>query len=357
VEAPKQVTIDRSLEPHSTNRQSRPNSKLAHQNNDPFRNPSHSREYSPDFCSSDDDHVLPINLQPPRPKTNTDVGILPSITPRKKSGSNRPPTANRPVSLISIEDPSRLKPFGKPHVQRPPSVNNNYAILTTSRSNTSLSLTSRQWNENRSTQVYSSQKKDRPKSRNDKKYVYDSDISPSSEIGDASSDTDGDIPQTSRQTYLKGNGNTKPVPKLAQPVYSDSQSDSYLTTNEQPTLPSRATLIEPKHETHESWTSSNNTKPLVVRICTLFQRHSVKIVNNTSMKDLINIIWNETKFDRERYTKDSHVLLLFNHRLQIFVENDPSALVKDFLSLSPVSHSTTIRGQAPLEPSISLFGK
>ena len=79
------------------------------------------------------------------------------------------------------------------------------------------------------------------------------------------------------------------------------------------------------------------TSSSCINVRSLCQSHSVKINNNTTMQELINIIWREARFDKERYTRDSHILLLFNHRLHIFIEADPNALVTDFLSLSPSS--------------------
>ncbi|CAF4846362.1 unnamed protein product, partial [Rotaria socialis] len=84
-----------------------------------------------------------------------------------------------------------------------------------------------------------------------------------------------------------------------------------------------------------STASMEYSRLLIVRIRSLCKIYCLNIPHNSTIKDLVNVIWDEIPFEEERYTMDSHVLLLFNHRLHIFIESNPSELVKDFLQLSP----------------------
>ncbi|CAF1078389.1 unnamed protein product [Didymodactylos carnosus] len=272
-------------------------------------------------------------------KNKMDPGS-PFIKSSRRSVSNKQTPSDCFVPLQPKEDPPRLKIIDQPHGQRLPSVNN-YDIFTTPRSDTNqlhYNPTLRQSNENRSTKVYSSPKTHPSKSCKDEEHAYDSDGLSSSEDNEVSDD---DVLLTYGKIFLKGKGNPKPVPNLTQSMHSDFENNSSLTALEEPVKSSQTTTIKARHETVDSSTSLDNIKSLVVHIRTLFQRHCVKISKNTTMEDLINIIWCELQFDMERYAKDSHILLLFNHRLHIFVESDSNALVKDFLSLSPLSRSPT----------------
>ncbi|CAF3427498.1 unnamed protein product [Rotaria socialis] len=84
-----------------------------------------------------------------------------------------------------------------------------------------------------------------------------------------------------------------------------------------------------------STASMEYSRLLIVRIRSLCKIYCLNIAHNSTIKNLVNVIWDEIPFEEERYTMDSHVLLLFNHRLHIFIESNPSELVKDFLQLSP----------------------
>lgn len=85
---------------------------------------------------------------------------------------------------------------------------------------------------------------------------------------------------------------------------------------------------------------TKHSRPLSVRIRTVCKNYSIEIPCSIKIRDLIRIIWDKIPFEEEHFTTDSHVLLLFNHRLHIFIESNPEQLVKDFLQLSPENAQT-----------------
>ncbi|CAF4026610.1 unnamed protein product [Rotaria sordida] len=214
----------------------------------------------------------------------------------------------RSVPFQQTEDLPNFKIFDKSFDQCPTSVNHYNKVSKTPRPNPSFNI----------------------------ELVFHSSTSSSSENAEGS-DNDNDILPKPRQLFLKSERNQKSTPSITQSVQSDFQNNSDLISEEKPMVSSQLTSVNTIHEDNHVSASSIDTKSLNVRMRTLFRKLSVKIPIETTVKDLITIIWREIQFNIERYTKDSHVLLLFNHRLHIFIESDSTTLVKDFILLTPPS--------------------
>ncbi|UJR32732.1 hypothetical protein I4U23_020191 [Adineta vaga] len=133
----------------------------------------------------------------------------------------------------------------------------------------------------------------------------------------------------------------KDIPCVPEPsVRKHSETVSEDTTEEESFESPRSTSDEEVDETNDVSLNLDDTKSLTVRICTLCRSYCIEIPQQTSMKEFINAIWHKIEFCQERYSRNTHTILLFNHRLHIFVESDRNALVKDFLLLSPPMHSS-----------------
>ncbi|CAF2961070.1 unnamed protein product [Rotaria sp. Silwood2] len=86
-----------------------------------------------------------------------------------------------------------------------------------------------------------------------------------------------------------------------------------------------------------------NISLLNIDLQTLCQHYCLTIPCTTTIRSLIDIIWRDITFHDEHYTQESHILLLFNPRLHIFVQSNPKELVNDFLSIlkrSSTNHYT-----------------
>ena len=325
---------------------SRPENERTHGNINGSIHPSYVPPYSSALCASDDESIPRPNHESARFENKNDVGNFAVIGLLKISVSSKNSSTDRCTSRQSIEDPARSKPVdNSPISRRVVSVNANSESLKTPKSNCPIISTSGQLKDKRPTQTFGSQKAYRAKYCNEVVVDYNSDSSSSSETGE---DSDGEIAQTPRKLFLKVDRNPNSVSNLKQSTHSNSQHNSDLTTTEKSTrsIQDKFESIKASNQTMDSLPNTDKEKSLALRIRTLCQTYHVKIPNDTTMKDLINIAWCEIKFSKERYAKESHVLLLFNHRLHIFVESDPNTLIRDFLLLSPFSHSS---GSDPID--------
>lgn len=118
-------------------------------------------------------------------------------------------------------------------------------------------------------------------------------------------------------------------------VHENFQNNSGSSLIDEPLTSSTTMFNKESHGIAVLQSRSDSPTTLIVGICSLCQSRSFRISIGTTIHNLIDIIWDQMNFYREGYTKDSHVLLLFNHRLHIFVSNDNNTLVKDFILLSP----------------------
>ncbi|CAF1452580.1 unnamed protein product [Adineta ricciae] len=161
-------------------------------------------------------------------------------------------------------------------------------------------------------------------------------MKPNSDEDISNSDTDGLEPP--RKSFIKSRNLPKPP---SAPAPTTSIPDGFATDRQSPIneQPSRTTVNQARDETGNPSPIVTSTHPPVVRIRTLYETYSIPICDDVLMKDFINTIWNKIKFDKEKYFQKEHILLFFNHRLHIFADSDPNALVKDFLALSPPANS------------------
>ncbi|CAF3877252.1 unnamed protein product, partial [Rotaria sp. Silwood1] len=260
--------------------------------------------------------------------------FLPYIKNPIRFDFNNQVPPDRSVRLQQTEDLPNFKIFNKSFDQRPTSVNHYNKVSKTPRFNPSFNIDMIQSNENCSSHNYTSLKTQHFQPCKNKELVFNSSSASSSSENAQESDNDNDILPKSRKFFLKSERNQK----SAQSVQFGFQNNSDLISEEKPIVSSRLTSVNTIHDDkHVSASSSVDTKSLNIRICTLFRKLSVKIPIETTVKDLISIIWQKIQFNIEPYTKDSHILLLFNHRLHIFIESDSTTLVQDFILLTPPS--------------------
>ena len=116
-------------------------------------------------------------------------------------------------------------------------------------------------------------------------------------------------------------------------------SPKFCRTEEMGKSLSPATMKVNVHSSHieeiNSKQSEQCSRVLTVKVQSLCDTYFLEVPHNTTIKGLINTIWDKIPFEKENYTMDANILLLFNHRLHIFVKSNPTELVRDFLQLPP----------------------
>ncbi|CAF2173974.1 unnamed protein product [Rotaria magnacalcarata] len=76
------------------------------------------------------------------------------------------------------------------------------------------------------------------------------------------------------------------------------------------------------------------TDDFLIHIQTLTKTYELKILQDTTVERLIDILWNTLNTEVENCRKESHILLLFNQRMHIFL-SDPTEKINEFLKLMP----------------------
>ena len=279
-------------------------------------------------------NVMPINLEPTRSNNRNDKSRFPSIKSSKTPVSKEKTPSDCTVRLRNIQS-THTQPSDSLQTQRSVTVNDCSIILDSPDRTQLPSSRSRRLCENYTSHNSNSQKMCHSELDDKQEHEYSSDESWVSEY-DSNSDIDKDILQKSNKFFQTSPDSSKSNSNDQQSVHDRSENESDDDSERKPASSSRHPPIETCAEDNDSSpSSSNKTKALIVCIRSLCRIYRVKVLTSTTMKNLIDIIWSEAQFDMERYRKNSHILLLFNHRLHIFVESDSNALVKDFILLSP----------------------
>jgi len=73
---------------------------------------------------------------------------------------------------------------------------------------------------------------------------------------------------------------------------------------------------------------------LSIQIQSLNRLYDLTVSSDTTIEQLVNILWDEIDGSIEHCIRKSHVLLLFTHRMHIFM-SDPDERVDQFLKLTP----------------------
>ena len=233
-----------------------------------------------------------------------------------------------PIERLVAPASNRQQPSGKAQSSRHQSYLANDIDRSSNLSRFDLlpTISSTQTNEYYSSEIYDSQTISRCDSRASQQHVYAS---------ASTSDSDDDNVEVDDTCSLIIEDNLESNLSREESVHEDFQNNSNPSLKEQMLPSSSATSYKKRHEIDVSQSSSDSPSTLIVGIRSLCQSQSLTMSIDTTMHNLIDIIWDQMNFDMEGYTKNSHVLLLFNHRLHIFVNSDINTLVKDFIFLSP----------------------
>lgn len=253
--------------------------------------------------------------------------FLPAIRPSSRHSSVDQNTPHRRDSLRSTATPNLGRTSARLHIQRPPlTINDNETSATSSSTRSSIAASI----SNLSNVEYFSKVSAQQR-------TYSSESSDESSEIQSSNDTD-DEPDVDINTFHRDQHTAASTSTRTSSYHHGCQNEVECVTEEESIIFTRSTSDLTGHQnTTPSSVIGNSTLP-TVHLRSLFQSHYITINNSTTVQDLIETVWREVKFDTQNCTRNSHVLLLFNQRLHIFVKSDPTTLITNFLSLSPRSN-------------------
>ena len=104
------------------------------------------------------------------------------------------------------------------------------------------------------------------------------------------------------------------------------KDNSTLMGHTKPVDPCSAHVAKCETEEHKQ------DKDLIISVQSLAKRYELRLSSNSAIEQLRNSIWQTIDTGVERCQKESHVLLLFNHRMHIFL-GEEIELVGDFTKL------------------------
>ncbi|CAF4430223.1 unnamed protein product [Rotaria socialis] len=141
------------------------------------------------------------------------------------------------------------------------------------------------------------------------------------------------LPATRRKSFLK-----QPKRENNNPIISLATEQSPLVTYglECGTAPLLATHDTAAFEIERKPSTLGHkiTDDFLIHIQTLTKTYELKILQDTTVENLIDILWNTLNTEAENYRRESHILLLFNQRMHIFL-SDPTEKINEFLKLMP----------------------
>ena len=140
----------------------------------------------------------------------------------------------------------------------------------------------------------------------------------------------------------------KPTPKnntkLEQTPHSVENLPCRNNTSDENKGPTRSTPVSLNGPTNDTLKNSNHlqstiinaevSEELTVFVQSMQVKYELHVPLNCTIEQLINIIWEKINVTIERCRKESHILLLFTHRMHIFI-SDPKELVSEFIKLAP----------------------
>jgi hypothetical protein len=115
-----------------------------------------------------------------------------------------------------------------------------------------------------------------------------------------------------------------------------SDNDRRPSSSIEPYSSPSPTIDRREYGHHSKYTITNprRCEDLIVSVQSLEVRYELHISSNSTIEQLKNIIWQKINIDVERCQKESYILLLFTHRMHIFL-GEETELISEFMKLTP----------------------
>jgi hypothetical protein len=138
---------------------------------------------------------------------------------------------------------------------------------------------------------------------------------------------------------LKTADNLKPDDQSIQdlPNKTDKSDTNQQSSSSIQTYSSSSAIIdktEQKNHSTDTVMDPQRCRDLIVFVQSLQVRYELHIPVNSTIRQLKNTIWQKINVNVERCQEQSHTLLLFTHRMHIFLSEE-AELVSEFMKLTP----------------------